>query len=212
METMSMKEIVKEITVDIDQLAPLEKDNKDQDSGVEKDPLKRLASTTMQRLPSMCFDSAVKDWMRFSIEQLLQNMACSTAVDMEAKVEVINVSGSSEKGHMIPYVQARAKVDIPQGTLRLFPHRRYIVVDLGFQPTRESSCWAKGLVAELHERLDGDSNCIATTAKVRPAVLRLFAYGQKRSCDAGCRRHSNVEPCRPFLGGHAHRPRRQSSS
>ena len=126
METMSMKEIVKEITVDIDQLVPLEKDNKDQDSGVETDTLKRLASTTMQRWPSMCFDSAVKDWMRFSIEQLLQNMACSTAVDMEAKVEVTHdplCTGSCQSRHST-------------GEIASLPARRCIDVVLGFEPTR----------------------------------------------------------------------------
>ena len=121
MESTTMTEVVKQITVEIDDLLPLDKDTKDNESTVDKDPLKRVASVSMQRLPSSCFDSTVKEWMRLSVEQFLQIMACSTAAEMDAKVEVINVSGTAEKGHIIPYVQARAKVDIGEGKLRLFP-------------------------------------------------------------------------------------------
>ena len=74
MASTTMTEVVKQIIVGIDDLLPLDKDTKDNESTVDKDPLKRVASVSMQRLPSSCFDSTVKEWMRLSVEQILQIM------------------------------------------------------------------------------------------------------------------------------------------
>ena len=109
------KKTIHRINVNVDDLIIAEQGKVDV---AEKDPLKKAAGTEMPRLPQYDYNQNVKKWMLHSIEAFLESCACTTGAVIGDLVEVINVA----KGNEFPLVQCRAKVDIPTGSLKLFPH------------------------------------------------------------------------------------------
>ena len=88
---------------------------------IEKEPLKKLATQTMQRVPSYQYQERLQKWMEFQVEAFLEQLACITAFYLADSVEVINITESGDGSSTLPVLQVRAKTLIPRGHLKLYP-------------------------------------------------------------------------------------------
>ena len=98
--------------------------------------------------------------MQHEVESFLELCACTTGGALADLVEVINVSKDNESS-TFPLVQCRAKVMIPVGTLKLFPHGGVLAAESAVSQREPVEAKLKGL-----------AECYMKCVQLRAAVAR----------------------------------------
>ena len=98
------KAVTKTITVDIENLVPLDT----KESTAKPGPLQLGYEPQMPRVPPFDFDEFTKALMTAALQTTMLELACATASMVEEQVEVVYIpEGGPEKGHGV--LQCRAK-------------------------------------------------------------------------------------------------------
>ena len=113
----NVAQVTKQLTVAVDQLAPLNTTT----AAPKLGPLELGCEPQMPRFPPFTVDHHTRALMTQALEKSISSLACASANNVDEQVDVVYIPpAGQENGQGV--IQARAKIQIPCGTLRLHPY------------------------------------------------------------------------------------------